>query len=430
MKIEATHTTWMGEVPEHWEVKALKFCADLITKRVDGSEVQGEYVGLEHIESKTGKFVRLEGSQESAESTVSCYCNGDVLFGKLRPYLAKAAVAESEGVCSSEILVYRPHAMDPHYLKHVMLLEGFIEEVNASTYGSKMPRADSAFISRLPVPVPPMQEQIEIAKYLDIETNRIDFLIGEKERLLGLLSELRGSFIRERTMGLDLEGPRKRTGNVFMPSIPSDWGLAGMGRYTKTGNGSTPLKDNADYWEGGYYPWLNSSVVNRYEVNEGSELVTDLALKQCHLPIVPAGSVLIALTGQGKTRGQATMLRIEATINQHLAFLTPDEQWLDSEYLYWFLEGQFESLRMISDGQGGTKGALTCDDLKQFQIPLPMVHVQKEIAAQLYRDTGKVDALTGHVNLEIKTLHELRQATITDAVLGRIDVRDVRASLK
>lgn len=413
---------WMGAVPPHWEVKALKFCADLVTERLDGSGLSARYIGLEHIEGKTGRLVRLDGSQDAAESTVNCFCRDDVLFGKLRPYLAKAAVADSDGVCSSEILVYRPHGLTPEYLKHVMLLDGFIEEVNSSTYGSKMPRADASFVSRLPVPQPPVEEQAAIASYLDAETDQIDALIEEKQRLIELLRELRGGVIRERTAGLDRIGARHETGNQFMPTLPEGWMLVGLGRYTSITNGSTPLKDNAAFWEGGTYPWLNSAVVNGDEVTEGSELVTPEALRLCHLPIVPAGSVLVALTGQGKTRGQATVLRIEATINQHLAAIVCDGDHLDGEFLFWVLTGQYAALRMVSDGQGGTKGALTCDELGRFPIPKPPVTDQRNIAKVLHEETRRIDELLEHVRREIATLQELRSSTITDAVLGRLRV--------
>ena len=216
--------------------------------------------------------------------------------------------------------------------------------------------------------------------------------------------------------------PRIETGDVFVPTIPSEWQMVPIGRYSRIGNGSTPLKDNREYWEGGTYPWLNSAVVNNDNVHVGSEFVTEAALRKCHLPVVPAGSVLIALTGQGKTRGQVTMLRIEATINQHLASIRVDPEKLNSEFVFWALTGQYQALRMVSDGQGGTKGALTCEELARFRIPLPTLPEQQLIAADLYRETCRIDDLITHVDQEIDLLRELRLTTITDAVLGCIDV--------
>jgi type I restriction enzyme S subunit len=78
---------------------------------------------------------------------------------------------------------------------------------------------------------------------------------------------------------------------------------------------------------------------------------------------------------------------------------------------------------MVSDGQGGTKGALTCDDLSRFEVPKPPLAEQKRIASLLATETAKIDDLIAHTNDEIELLKELRAATIADAVLGRIDVR-------
>jgi type I restriction enzyme S subunit len=196
-----------------------------------------------------------------------------------------------------------------------------------------------------------------------------------------------------------------------------------LGKYSRIGNGSTPLKDNAEFWSGGTFPWLNSAVVNQDEVFEGSEYVTAEALRACHLPIVEAGAVLVALTGQGKTRGQATVLRIQATINQHLAFLALDPERFNAEYVFWALTGMYEALRMVSDGQGGTKGALTCEDLSRFEIPMPPLTEQRDIAWKVAHETARIDELVAHTQDEIRLLKELRAATIADAVLGRIDVR-------
>lgn len=279
-----------------------------------------------------------------------------------------------------------------------------------------------ADLGKVPVAIPNSAEQIAIAAYLDAETVRIDALIEEKRRLIVLLHEFRGGIIREKTAGLDLDSPQRATGNQFMPDIPEHWDFVQIRRHATITNGSTPLKDNPTFWQNGTYPWLNSSVVNQDQVTEGSELVTEEALRLCHLPIVPPGSVLIALTGQGKTRGQAAVLRIEATINQHLAAIVCDEDHLDGEFVFWVLSGQYSALRMVSDGQGGTKGALTCDELGRFPIPKPPIDDQKAIAHSLYEAAGKLDGLIAHAFDEISMLQELRSSTITDAVLGRIRI--------
>lgn len=193
---------WLGDVPSYWQMKKVKFLAELVSEKTDSPIAGQRYIGLEHVESKTGRFIEnTEGMQTEAESTVNLFNKGCVLFGKLRPYLAKAVVADTDGVCSSEFLVFSPSGMDAEYLKRCMLLDGFIKTVDASTFGAKMPRADWTFISQLNLPQPPLDEQQAISKHLDVETAKFDSLISHAEKEIDLLKELRASTIADAVLG-------------------------------------------------------------------------------------------------------------------------------------------------------------------------------------------------------------------------------------
>ena len=193
---------WLGDVPAHWGLKRLKFHVEQVGEKTSEPLAGVAYIGLEHIESGTGKFISsMDGTQTESESTVSHFRVGDVLFGKLRPYLAKAVIAYGEGVCTTELLVLRPHSMDSGYLLRCLLLDGFIKTVDASTFGAKMPRADWTFISNLQLPEPPVVEQQAIAAYLDRETARIDKLLDHVQDEIKLLQELRAATITDAVTG-------------------------------------------------------------------------------------------------------------------------------------------------------------------------------------------------------------------------------------
>lgn len=193
---------WLGEIPAHWGLKRLKFHVDQVGEKTSEPLAGVAYIGLEHIESGTGKFISsIDGTQTESESTVSHFRVGDVLFGKLRPYLAKAVIAYGDGVCTTELLVLRPHSMDFGYLLRCLLLDGFIKTVDASTFGAKMPRADWTFISNLLLPEPPAAEQQAIAAYLDHETTRTDKLIEHVQNEIKLLHELRAATITDAVTG-------------------------------------------------------------------------------------------------------------------------------------------------------------------------------------------------------------------------------------
>lgn len=193
---------WLGEIPAHWGLKRLKFHVEQVGEKTSEPLAGVAYIGLEHIESGTGKFIpSMDGTQTESESTVSHFRVGDVLFGKLRPYLAKAVIAYGDGVCTTELLVLRPHSMDSGYLLRCLLLDGFIKTVDASTFGAKMPRADWTFISNLLLPEPPVAEQQAIAAYLDRETARIDRLVDHVQDEIKLLQELRAATITDAVTG-------------------------------------------------------------------------------------------------------------------------------------------------------------------------------------------------------------------------------------
>ena len=316
-----------------------------------------------------------------------------------------------------------PVEVESRFLGYVCLSRDFIYRVDASTFGSKMPRAEWDFVGNMPVPVPEASQQRAIADYLDRETVRLDALVAANERVLGLLAEKRRAFItRAVTRGLDPCVPLRDSGIPWFGEAPAHWEIWKLGHFALVGNGSTPSRGSAAYWTEGTIPWLNSSVVNQYEATTADQFVTDLALRECHLPLVKSGSVLVAITGQGKTRGRAVVLSFDATINQHLAYVSPDHSRLDPWFLRWTLLSAYEYLRSISDDAGGTKGALTCEDVANLHVPVPPIDEQYAIVAYITNQTSKLDRLRTAMERTRALLRERRASLVSAAVTGLIDV--------
>jgi restriction endonuclease S subunit len=191
---------WLGQIPEHWAIKRLKYSAQLINEKVEARDTDLPYIGLEHIESWTGKrFVTAE--QSSSEGQSNRIRLGDVLFGKLRPYLAKVHRASEEGICTGELIVLKPKCVIQDFLFYYMLSKDFISVVDSSTYGAKMPRASWEFIGNLPTLVPSQDEQRAIAAFLDRETARIDTLITKIQESIDRLKEYRTALISAAVTG-------------------------------------------------------------------------------------------------------------------------------------------------------------------------------------------------------------------------------------
>jgi len=198
-RYKSSGVAWLGDVPAHWEVKRLKFATSL-QRKTSAKDTNLPYVGLENIESWTGKYIP-NAEPENTEGVSATFTAGDVLFGKLRPYLAKALLPTFDGICSSELLVLRGKSLLPEYLLRFVLSYDFVNQVDGSTYGTKMPRANWEFIGILPSPEPPDDEQSAIASFLDRETGRIDALVEKKRRFLALLKEKRQALITAAVTG-------------------------------------------------------------------------------------------------------------------------------------------------------------------------------------------------------------------------------------
>lgn len=188
---------WIGEIPEHWNIERLKFNVSINAEKQSSLDLP--YIALEHIEGFSGKRIKTDNVYEVDGAIVAH--SGEILFGKLRPYLAKVYKVEEETYVSSEFAVFSAETIDNQYLKWYMLSYGFLDTVNASTYGTKMPRVNIDFIKNMYIPVFDVQEQEKIALYLNEKSSKIDQLIAIKQSKIEKLEQYKRSLIYEYVTG-------------------------------------------------------------------------------------------------------------------------------------------------------------------------------------------------------------------------------------
>ena len=208
-RYKSSDVEWLGDVPEHWQVKRLKMSTQLTDTKVEADEENPlPYIGLENIEPSTGRLLPIDPDVVPS-GTANAFGAGSTLFGKLRPYLAKACNPDFDGLCSTELLVLESVDLDRRYLLYSLLSDGFIKLVDSSTYGSKMPRANWDYIGNCLLPIAPRPEQQKIADFLDQETRRLDRLLEMKRDLIERLKEKRAALIsRTVTRGLSQAAAR------------------------------------------------------------------------------------------------------------------------------------------------------------------------------------------------------------------------------
>lgn len=198
--------------------------------------------------------------------------------------------------------------------------------------------------------------------------------------------------------------------------IPESWKVTELREVARIGNGSTPKRSDERYWKAGTIPWITSTQIHDVVIQHANELVTETARKECHLPLVPKGSVVVAITGQGKTLGNAALLAIDTCINQHLAYIQFERSPVRAEFALVYLQSKYDYLRGIASGGGSTKGALTCGFLKTLRVPVPSLKEQSAISEMLLGCEEKCRCL----ERELAVLDELFKAMLEELMTGRL----------
>lgn len=216
---------WLGAVPEHWHIQRLKRCASNVVAQTNVKGPGDLYISLDQVESWTGRL-RTPAKETEFDSQVKRFHSNDVLFGKLRPYLAKVCKPAQSGVCVGEFLVLRPRggAVRSDFLEQLLRSRPAIDLINSSTFGAKMPRADWDFIGNVDIPLPSTDEQAAIVKFLDHADRLIRRYIAAKRKLIKLLEEQKQAIIQRAVIrGLDPNVRLKPSGVEWLGEVPQHW---------------------------------------------------------------------------------------------------------------------------------------------------------------------------------------------------------------
>jgi len=410
---------WMGDVPVHWTSERFKWLLTEKAKTTNfelpaGSISFGEvvYKNEENLSSETKASYQEVLKDEFLINPLNL--NYDLK--SLRTALSKINVVVSTGY----IVLHCNKSLDKKYVR--WLLHEF-DVAHMKTLGAGVRQTvNFSDIANCYFYLPNYFEQTQIANFLNYETAKIDTLIAKQEKLIELLKEKRQAVISHAvTKGLNPNVPMKDSGVEWLGEVPEHWGISSIGYYAKVSNGTTPSKANLSYWDKEEISWLSSGEVNQYYIDEASEYITKKALQECSLELLPIGTVVMGMIGQGKTRGLSAITKIEATINQNLAALETYSR-LNNEYLHYYLQAAYDYIR--EEGRGGNQAALNCEIIRKFPITIPPFEEQIKLVEQIKSLSVTYKALIYKAESAIQLMQERRIALISAAVTGKIDVRN------
>ena len=413
---------WIGKVPKHWDVTRIKRTTQIATDRCNTIPAGMTYIGLEDVESCSGQLKpTATTSRQSDDSTVGMFKEGDVLYGKLRPYLRKCITSPVDGICSTEFLVLKPSSVLPAWLQNWLLSPDVTQQIEAGCDGAKMPRADWEHVGSIHIPAPDKAEQGVILAALDRETTRIDALIAKKTRFIELVKEKRLALITHAvTKGLDPKVKMKDSGVEWIGDVPKHWRICRMKHIAQAIIGLTYSPDDITS-DGSGYLVLRSS-----NIQSGLLALEDTVFVKCEVPnhlFVRVGDILVcSRNGSRDLIGKNIQIDTRSLGSTFGAFMTIIRSPLN-DFLYFVFNS------MMFEAQAGlymtsTVNQLTVAMLNNMAVAIPP-HEEIELLVQTLRaKVARIDLIIEKTKSSIDLLKDRRSALITAAVTGKIDFRE------
>lgn len=428
--IEA-HETFLSELPKGWRYDRLKDVVRLRDEKTDEATAEEDYLELEDIESGSGKILGRRNTLE-VEGAVTLFRRGDVLFGKLRPYLEKYYVAEFEGKCTGEILAFKPERITNRFLFYCLASRWFIERCNALAYGAKMPRVSwPTQLAQFDIPIPSLDEQERIATYLDESCAAIDAAVAAKRRQIETLGGVRKDIIQKAvTRGLERNPPLKQTGNVWMSQVPSTWELVSLKRISEIQTGLTlgkvyerPLVER---------PYLRVANVQDGHLDLAEVTTIEVPEEVACRVTLRAGDVLMTEGGDLDKLGRGTIWNgqiAECLHQNHIFAIRCFRHKLLPSFLAYLTASQYGRDYFEATGKRTTNLASTnSTKVGLFPIPRPSVEEQNEICCFLDDKLGEIGRISSSIGPQISVLTAYRRSLIHECVTGQRRITETATS--
>jgi len=340
-------------------------------------------------------------------------------------------------------------------MMHTLNASEIRNEIEVLSSGTTRKRISRGNLATIPLPLPPLAEQIRIADKLDVLLSRVNVGRERLERVPKLVKRFRQSVLSAAVSGeLTREWRENNPGTVSplqdiykaitkmssknselrsiesfyakntlddSADLPEGWISLKIGHIGIVSNGATPSRAEADFW-GNTYPWVSSGEVSGDIISTTKERVSQIGFEKTSIRILPKGTVLIAMIGEGKTRGQTAILDIEACINQNIAAIVFDKSTLKSLYLHYWFQTNYQVFRVVGNGTGPQ--ALNCQRVREFPISLPPINEQAEIIRRVEALFAIADRLEARAQAALARYSRLSPALLAKAFRGELVPQD------
>jgi type I restriction enzyme S subunit len=348
---------------------------------------------------------------------------GDVLVGEAsgsRLEVGKSAIWRGQvpGACFQNTLIrIRPSAaIDPRYLQQHLSYDARRGALADISKGIGIHHLGAAGLAEWKISLAPITEQQRIADKLDALLARVNACRARLDRVPGILKRFRQSVLAAATSGELTREWREAQG------IARHWTTTTLGDIATVGTGATPSRANKAFYSDTGTPWITSASTGQPYVTAANEYVTDAAIAAHRLRVYPAGTLLVAMYGEGKTRGQVTELQIDATINQACAAIRADTSQVTTAFLKLALEANYLTMRDLAEG--GNQPNLNISKIRGLVFSLPSLVEQREVASRVESLVGMLDSVSKRVHAASRTIAQTTPAILARAFRGELVPQD------
>lgn len=407
---------WLGDVPVSWELTRLG--TQFSERRTKVSDVDYPPLSV----TRNGILPQLESAAKTKDGDNRKLVKaGDFVINSRSDRKGSSGVSNSDGSVSLISIVLEPRNIHPKFCHHLLKSYAFIEEYYRVGRGIVADLWTTRYneMRTIILAVPTYDEQFLIANFLDQKTAQIDAAIAIKEQQIELLKERKQIIIQQAvTQGLDPNVPMKDSGVEWIGQIPEHWEVVKLSYVAKIDAGSTPSRSNSSYW-GGNIPWIKTGEVNYNTIFGSEECITTAGLKGSSLRLAPIGTLLMAMYGQGVTRGRVAVLGIPATYNQACCGITFKSR-INVEFARFFFIAAYNYIR--DDGNETSQMNLSAGYISSLRIVVPGLDEQSIIIKFLDDFSLSVDEAVSLQVKQIQKLKEYKTTLINSAVTGKIKI--------
>lgn len=438
-KYKPSNIDWIGDIPEHWDVKRLKYVANANPSNIDKKSKEDEdtvflcnYVDVYKNDFITDEIEFMKATASRAQIEKFTLKKGDIIATKDSESANDIGIAAlvkqdfENVVCGYHLTYIKPEKLVGEYLFRQFQSEYIKRKFETLANGVTRYALGVDAFNCLNLVLPPESEQIEIANYLDKKTQEIDQLIEDKKQLLKLITEEKAAIINQIiTKGLIENQNFIDSKMEFIGEIPDNWSIKKIKHIvSKVGSGVTP-SGGAEVYELNGIPLLRSQNIHfdGLRLDDVAYINEDTHNNMKNSKVL-SGDVLLNITGASIGRCFYVDENLgEANVNQHVSILRPNEKVL-TKYLYYNLYSNIGQQQIRKEQTGSGREGLNFEVLKNFQVPIPEIPEQVTIVDYIDSECNEIDFRIKKTKKLIDLLIEYRSALISEVVTGKVKVID------